>query len=65
MKWSEQMRVLQSEDEHYNQLEFDNDTYNLTINGEFITKAVINQVPVEATSGSYADNYKDYIKIIK
>ena len=65
MKWSEQMRELLSVDENFNQLEFDINTRNLTINGEFITKAVINQVPVESTSGSYAVNYEDYKKIIK
>ena len=36
MKWSEQMRVLQSEDEHYNQLMFDTDECKLYINGKFI-----------------------------
>ena len=32
MKWSEQMRVLQSEDEHYNQLMLDTETRDLFIN---------------------------------
>lgn len=36
MKWSEQMRVLQSEDEHYNQLMYDVDNNKLYINGKFI-----------------------------
>ena len=36
MKWSEQMRVLQSEDEHYNQLMYNMDSDKLYINGEFI-----------------------------
>ena len=65
MKWSEQMRELLSVDENFNQLEFDIDTHNITINGEFIAKAVINQVPSETTSVSCAVNYKDYKKIIK
>ena len=37
MKWSEQMRVLQSEDEHYNQLMLDTETGDLFINDEWIT----------------------------
>ena len=40
MKWSEQMRVLQSEDEHYNQLMLDTVTGELFINDELI--AVLN-----------------------
>ena len=36
MKWSEQMRVLQSEDEHYNQLMLDTVTRELFINDELI-----------------------------
>ena len=36
MKWSEQMRVLLSEDEHYNQLMLDTVSGELFINGEFI-----------------------------
>ena len=39
MKWSEQMRVLLSEDEHYNQLLYDLDGGRLYINGEMIAKA--------------------------
>ena len=37
MKWSEQMRVLQSEDEHYNQLMLNVTTGELFINSELIT----------------------------
>ena len=36
MKWSEQMRVLHSEDEHYNQLIYDVDENALYINDELI-----------------------------
>ena len=36
MKWSEQMRVLQSEDEHYNQLVYDVDANALYINDKLI-----------------------------
>ena len=36
MKWSEQMRVLNSEDEHYNQLMYDVDENALYINDELI-----------------------------
>ena len=36
MKWSEQMRVLQSEDEHYNQLMLDTETCDFFINDEWI-----------------------------
>ena len=36
MKWSEQMRVLMSEDEHYNQLMYDTDTGKLFINDELV-----------------------------
>ena len=36
MKWSEQMRELQSEDEHYNQLMLDTETCDLFINDEWI-----------------------------
>ena len=35
MKWSEQMRVLLSEDEHYNQLMYDVDEGKLYINGKY------------------------------
>lgn len=38
MKWSEQMRVLNSEDEHYNQLVYDADEKALYINDKFIAK---------------------------
>lgn len=36
MKWSEQMRVLNSEDEHYNQLICDLDAHSLYINDKLI-----------------------------
>ena len=36
MKWSEQMRVLQSEDEHYNQLIYDVEKKELYINDKLI-----------------------------
>ena len=36
MKWSEQMRVLLSEDEHYNQLMLNMQTGELFINGELV-----------------------------
>ena len=36
MKWSEQMRVLNSEDEHYNQLVYDGDANALYINDKLI-----------------------------
>ena len=36
MKWSEQMRVLNSEDEHYNQLVYDIDENALYINDKLI-----------------------------
>ena len=36
MKWSEQMRVLNSEDEHYNQLIFDIEKSALYINDAFV-----------------------------
>ena len=36
MKWSEQMRVLNSEDEHYNQLTYDTEANALYINDKLI-----------------------------
>ena len=65
MKWSEQMRVLNSEDEHYNQLKFNVDTKELLINEEVIAKPVITQLPIIATSVLYRVSYEDYIKIRK
>ena len=38
MKWSEQMRVLLSEDEHYNQLVYDVDKKELYINDKLIAR---------------------------
>ena len=38
MKWSEQMRVLQSEDEHYNQLIYDVEAKALYINDKLIAR---------------------------
>lgn len=38
MKWSEQMRVLNSEDEHYNQLIYDNEEKTLYINEKLIAR---------------------------
>ena len=65
MKWSEQMRVLQSEDEHYNQLKFNVDTNELLINGEIIAETVIDAVSGIGTSGAHVVSYEDYNKIIK
>lgn len=59
MKWSEQMRVLSSEDEHYNQLMLDTDTGQLFINGELI--AILNDLDgVGATLEK--DNFDKLIK---
>ena len=63
MKWSEQMRELISVDENFNQLQYDINTQILTINGEFIAKAVFK--PVTETTSTYVVNYEDYNKIIK
>ena len=49
MKWSEQMRVLQSEDEHYNQLMYGVDEGKLYINGKFITDVYNNRVSYYTT----------------
>ena len=43
MKWSEQMRVLQSEDEHYNQLVYDVEENSLYINDELIATLAENK----------------------
>lgn len=59
MKWSEQMRELLSEDEHYNQLKLNTDTRELFINDELI--AVLNDI---AGTGATLENHK-FIKIIK
>lgn len=54
MKWSEQMRVLNSEDEHYNQLIFDVSEGMLYINDVYVAD-------VQDSILSYY-NYKDLIK---
>ena len=65
MKWSEQMRVLQSEDEHYNQLKLNVDTYELIINEEVIAKALNKPVSGVGRSTASVVSYEDYNKIIK
>ena len=45
MKWSEQMRILQSEDEHYNQLMIDSIGGQLYINDELIYVINISETP--------------------
>lgn len=59
MKWSEQMRVLQSEDEHYNQLELDTDKHILTLNGEFLVNTT------HYNDGTHVVERSDYKRIIK
>ena len=65
MKWSEQMRVLQSEDEHYNQLTLNINEKKLFINEEFIAKTSTGYIPNLATSSAHIVTYDDYHKIIK
>lgn len=62
MKWSEQMRELLSEDEHYNQLMYDTDTFTLYINNKSIAdlqEYTLEQIPIHALL------YDDFKKIIK
>ena len=63
MKWSEQMRELLSEDEHYNQLMCDVDTYTLYLNN----KSIASLQPYSIKSGVtiHALLYDDFKEIIK
>ena len=67
MKWSEQMRVLNSEDEHYNQLLYDMDESKLYLNKKLI--AVLKPHILENSEGQQYDInalfYDDTIEIIK
>ena len=67
MKWSEQMRELQSEDEHYNQLIYDMDESKLYLNKKLI--AVLKPHILENGEGQQYDIkalfYDDTIEIIK
>ena len=65
MKWSEQMRVLLSEDEHYNQLKLDIEAENLFINEEFVAEALRTAVSNLGTSSAFVVKAEDYNKIIK
>ena len=59
MKWSEQMRVLNSEDEHYNQLRLDSITGELFINDKLA-------VVLDASDGiRITMEYSKFKKIIK
>ena len=65
MKWSEQMRVLHSEDEHYNQLMYDTDESALYLNN----KKLIDNLQLNIIeNGGVPINclfYDDAIEIIK
>ena len=63
MKWSEQMRVLQSEDEHYNQLMYDVDTYTLYINDKSI--ACLEEYSLQENMRIKALLYDGVIEIMK
>ena len=63
MKWSEQMRVLQSEDEHYNQLVYDKDTFTLYINDKAI--AHLEEYSLQGNIRIKALLYNDFKEIIK
>ena len=56
MKWSEQMRVLNSEDEHYNQLVLDTATGRLFINDELID--VLEGGSINGTPSRTLEHYK-------
>ena len=63
MKWSEQMRVLNSEDEHYNQLMYDADTNTLYINDKSI--ACLQDYSLKPDIRIKALLYDDFKEIIK
>lgn len=70
MKWSEQMRVLQSEDEHYNQLMYDEDTYTLYLNKKPIGVLQPYTIDDKIDNGTIQVNikalfYNDVIEIMK
>ena len=57
MKWSEQMRVLNSEDEHYNQLVYDVEEKSLYINDKLIA---ITGVGHSISQDTFCDLKKKY-----
>ena len=59
MKWSEQMRELLSEDEHYNQLVLDTDARELFINDKLV--AVLNDIDDVGSTMEYYQ-FKEIIK---
>ena len=63
MKWSEQMRVLQSEDEHYNQLMYYENTNTLYINDKPI--AFLDEYTLPQNIRIKALLYDDFKEIIK
>ena len=63
MKWSEQMRVLLSEDEHYNQLVYDTDTFTLYINDKPI--ACLEEYSLQENMRIKALLYDGVIEIMK
>ena len=60
MKWSEQMRVLQSEDEHYNQLLLDIETGELFINDELIAVLYQNITDLQLEKNKFDEIIKKY-----
>lgn len=60
MKWSEQMRVLQSEDEHYNQLMLDIETGELFINDELIAVLSLNITDLQLDKNKFDEIIKKY-----
>ena len=63
MKWSEQMRVLQSEDEHYNQLMYYANEHTLYINDKPI--AFLDEYTLPENIRIKALLYDDFKEIIK
>ena len=63
MKWSEQMRVLLSEDEHYNQLMYDSNTHTLYINDKSIAYLQDYSLPQNIRiKALFYDDFKEIIK---
>ena len=60
MKWSEQMRVLQSEDEHYNQLMLDIETGELFINDKLIAVLSLNVTDLQLDKNTFDEIIRKY-----
>lgn len=65
MKWSEQMRVLNSEDEHYNQLMFDITEKALFINGKKICNCDYEDAESNEQTMLYTVHYYDSNEFLK